>query len=429
MKVPGLLRQKIPDSVLSRATVEPATGKTNFSAGLDYRCYEGDWDNLSDFMKLRPRKTGVATNFDLNVRTRDEHVGLQFDGFIKIPRDGRYTFLVASDDGSRLFAGESSVNVRALDDRLAPLALEKTPVTSLVANTQGWVTLEGMVNFASVWETGGALQMRVGNDDVRVELFESSDPAPDFSSHARVRVSGVYQDANEMYGRRVPGILRALNWKAVRLVPPSKIKLARAMNPGDTNRATVLAPTLPIRRVAEIKALSPELASRSLPVSIRGVVTAAGGRNEVVQDSTQGIFVMSKYMGRDFEPLRVGELCRIDGITSPGEFAPLVVPRRITRLGAGQLPEPHHATRDQLLNGSLETEYVEIEGVVIAVHNRQVELLMDGGKVALDLSELRPEVFAGRKNARSKSGAVFLIRSTGTRANWNRGQSALSAPL
>jgi len=204
---PELPRQKIPDSVLSRATVDPATGKTNFSAGLDYRCYEGAWDKLPDFTKLRPQRTGVATNYDLNVRTRNEYVGLQFDGFINIPRDGRYTFHVASDDGSCLFVGESSVNSRVLNDRLVSLGLEKTPATSVVANVQGWVTLEGTVNFASVWETGGGLQMRVGDDDIRVELFESGGPAPDFSSHASVRISGVYQDANAVGGPRVSAIL------------------------------------------------------------------------------------------------------------------------------------------------------------------------------------------------------------------------------
>jgi signal transduction histidine kinase len=175
------------------------------------------------------------------------------------------------------------------------------------------------------------------------------------------------------------------------------------MNPGETNRmatATVAGATTPITTAAEIKALSPELAKRQLPVSLRGVVTYTAGFSAVIQDSTRGIFVWSQPIEKKFgPPLRVGEFCQIDGVTDPGLFALLVVAKQITHLGAGQFPKPQHATRDQLVSGSLETEYAEIEGVVTAIHNRQVEVLMEGGKVTLDLMELRPEVLSGCKNA------------------------------
>ena len=108
-------------------TVNRATGATNFSAGLNYRCFEGAWGFLPDFGKLHPVKTGVATNFDLGVRTRNEGVGLEFNGFITIPRDGAYTFHVTSDDGSRLFVGDSSLDVRVLSNGPPPAAVGKVP--------------------------------------------------------------------------------------------------------------------------------------------------------------------------------------------------------------------------------------------------------------------------------------------------------------
>ena len=58
-------------------------------------------------------------------------MGLEFNGFITIPRDGFYTFHLASDDGSRLLVGESSLDVRVLSKGPPPAAVEKVPATTL----------------------------------------------------------------------------------------------------------------------------------------------------------------------------------------------------------------------------------------------------------------------------------------------------------
>ena len=402
---PGLSRRTIPDSALRHATVDGATGGTNYAAGLAYLGYEGNWEKLPDFTKLRPRKTGVATNFDLNVRMCDEYTGLRFNGFIEVPQDGLYTFHLASDDGSRLFVGEPSVDVRVLADRPAPPALESAPAASPAATNQGWVTLEGTVNFASVREDAGGLQLQVGKDEVRVELFDSHGPAPDFSAHSKVRISGVYRGVNSGYGSPVQCLMQALDWRAIRSAPFAGPNPAPAMSPDAANgraAATGRTETTRITTVAEIKVLSPELADRQLPVSIRGVVTALpGGGNIVLQDATGGIYVVLSFLQTldKFEPPRVGELCQIDGFTVRGLFTPLVIPRQIAHLGTGLFPEPQRATREELMNGSLDTEYAEIEGVVTAVYGRQIELLMEGGPVTLELDRLRPEVLAGHEHA------------------------------
>ena len=128
--------------MLSRATIDSATGRTNFQAGLDYRCYEGAWGFLPDFAKLHPVKTGAATNFNLNVRTRTDAVGLEFDGFITIPRDGVYTFYLASDDGSRLFVGESSLTIDVLSNGPAPRVVVEAPATLLERKSRPWATFK-----------------------------------------------------------------------------------------------------------------------------------------------------------------------------------------------------------------------------------------------------------------------------------------------
>jgi len=411
---PGLPRQPIPGSVLSRATIDPATGRTNFQAGLDYRYYEGAWGFLPDFAKLRPVKNGVATNFDLNVRTRTDAVGLEFGGFITIPRDGVYTFFLASDDGSRLSVGESSLTIDVLSNGPAPRVVGEVPATLLERNSRPWVTLEGTANFAGVRKTGGEMAMRVGKDDIRVEIFESDGIAPLIPLNTKVRVSGIYEDVVAEDGSRIPGMMLVSGWKTVQPSPALEAGFSTAPNgAGETNRlaeqAAPAAATPPtIATAAEIKSLPAERVRQQLPVSIRGVVTAvlpAFIHGVVVQDTTGGIFISVQD-----SMMRRGEVYQIDGVTGPGSFAPLVIARRITHLGTGPLPHPLRPTWDQLFNGSLDTQYVEIEGVVSVIHDQGIEILTENGKVALDLNDFQPEDLEIYKNALVRiRGCAFAV--------------------
>lgn len=72
--------------------------------GLNYTYYQGVWKHLPYFSKLKPLAKGVS--YDLNpleIKKRDNHYGIVFTGYIKIPKNGTYTFYDASDDGTRLF--------------------------------------------------------------------------------------------------------------------------------------------------------------------------------------------------------------------------------------------------------------------------------------------------------------------------------------
>ena len=73
------------------------------STGFRYSYFEGDWDVLPEFTKLKAVKSGVLINFDLSPRAQPEYFGLEYTGYVRIPEDGVYSFFVASDDGSRLF--------------------------------------------------------------------------------------------------------------------------------------------------------------------------------------------------------------------------------------------------------------------------------------------------------------------------------------
>ena len=49
------------------------------------------------------------SNFSFSPRNQVEYFGFEYSGFIRVPEDGVYAFFTDSDDGSRLFIGETMV--------------------------------------------------------------------------------------------------------------------------------------------------------------------------------------------------------------------------------------------------------------------------------------------------------------------------------
>ena len=73
---------------------------------LQFRFYRDTWTTLPTFDDLKPEDEGVVPSnlFDLAVAPslRPDSFGYVFTGFLKVPADGDYTFVLDSDDGARL---------------------------------------------------------------------------------------------------------------------------------------------------------------------------------------------------------------------------------------------------------------------------------------------------------------------------------------
>ena len=75
--------------------------------GFQYSYYEGEWDALPDFGKLKPIESGIAgKGFDINQLPRQTNFACLFEGYIEIQKAGYYIFVLDSDDGSKLFLGD-----------------------------------------------------------------------------------------------------------------------------------------------------------------------------------------------------------------------------------------------------------------------------------------------------------------------------------
>jgi alpha-mannosidase len=89
--------------------VHSMNGIQHLNKGLNYALYQGEWDVLPDFDKLKPVKTGVSKTVDISSMSNNDDFGFVFEGYINIPKNDIYTFSIASDDGSRLIIDDNYV--------------------------------------------------------------------------------------------------------------------------------------------------------------------------------------------------------------------------------------------------------------------------------------------------------------------------------
>ncbi|UYZ63637.1 sugar-binding protein [Hymenobacter weizhouensis] len=78
--------------------------------GLYYRYYETPYlTALPRFDTVAVVKAGVVAGFDLSPKRRSDLFAFQYDGYVDVPQEGIYTFYLASDDGSKLYIGDTQV--------------------------------------------------------------------------------------------------------------------------------------------------------------------------------------------------------------------------------------------------------------------------------------------------------------------------------
>lgn len=364
---PDLPRQKIPAAALPE--------------GLQVSYYDVSGELLPDFSALPTIGREVRTTFAVTNAPQPEHIGAVFSGPLAVTRSGLYTFYLKSDDGSRLFVGQPSLQLTAMGNAAFPQP-QRIAVGQLLNPAPGdtWVEVEGKVTLIRETATGWQLELTAGPAHMRVDIGAAPGGAAENLRNARIRATGFCQSIHTVDGPKVAGIL---------LVPgPDQIELLDAAS--DVPLVTTIATNangLPwLTTAAAVHRLKREEAQRAYPVIIRGVVTCVLPEHQAftLQDATRGLYVVDCSPNRS-DPPQPGEYLEIEGTTDPGLFAPVVNARRVTSTGAGRLPEPIKPTWDQLINGSLDAQHVELQGIITAVQTNALTLLMRGGVVKIEL--------------------------------------------
>ena len=118
---------------------------------------------------------------------------------------------------------------------------------------------------------------------------------------------------------------------------------------------------------AGVRSLSAPEAARGLPVKLRGVVTFYDETlySRFVQDETAGIYLREL---NNMPPLLPGQVVEVEGVTGPGEYAPVILPTSVKVVGEGKMPAAEPVSLDQLISGREDSQLVEFSGIVRAVH-------------------------------------------------------------
>ena len=97
----GVLSSYTTSIKLKRSTANKLN-KSTLKQGLNYGYFEGVFRSIYDWGLDTPKATGKVDKIDLSTKLRDEWFGLEFNGYIYIPADGKYNFEIAANDGAQL---------------------------------------------------------------------------------------------------------------------------------------------------------------------------------------------------------------------------------------------------------------------------------------------------------------------------------------
>lgn len=135
--------------------------------------------------------------------------------------------------------------------------------------------------------------------------------------------------------------------------------------------AAIITPSAPntnlttLTRIAQIRKLSPQEASRGYPVQLSGVITYCDLPSYLhfVQDDTAGIYL--DFARVENAPLlRSGQKVEIQGFSGPGDYAPILLGHTIRVLGEEAPPEPEIVSFRKLISGNFDSQWVSLNGVV-----------------------------------------------------------------
>ncbi len=174
----------------------------------------------------------------------------------------------------------------------------------------------------------------------------------------------------------------------------SGLLVATLLGLGDARSAAAEASAVAeLRTASAVRGLTVEQARQQRRVRLRGVVTFFDTTlySRFIQDDTAGIYLFDSGLPLSFTP---GQVVEVEGTTSPGEYAPIVVPDLVRPVGEAPLPKPKPVTYDQLASGQEDSQFVEIVGIVRWVHLDEasqyhlVEIATGGGRLSVYARQL-----------------------------------------
>jgi signal transduction histidine kinase/lysophospholipase L1-like esterase len=150
---------------------------------------------------------------------------------------------------------------------------------------------------------------------------------------------------------------------------------------------------------SQIRNLTASESATGVPVHLLGVMmdrveTDSDRRAVVLQDQTVGIYVTTPANAQDvLAPFHRGDLLEIEGQTANARFAPIIEVQMAQKLGTVSMPAAMPTTYQQLVTGALDSQWVQVKGVVRQCFHpesgsdvQRFLVEVDGGLVQVTLS-------------------------------------------
>ena len=148
-----------------KVTPRAAERLSSLSPGIKYDYFLGQWERIPDFNSMTSVGNGINKRFDISPKLQPEFFALRYTGYIKVQKDGVYTFYTNSDDGSRLYIADELVvdndglhGAQEVQGRIA-LAAGMHPVKVEYFQRAGGAVLD-------VFYSGPGIDRRVVTDDI-----------------------------------------------------------------------------------------------------------------------------------------------------------------------------------------------------------------------------------------------------------------------
>lgn len=143
----------------------------------------------------------------------------------------------------------------------------------------------------------------------------------------------------------------------------------------------------------QVRQLSPAEAAAAIPVSLTGVMIDSADPAPmaiILADRTAGIYARARKGTNIFSACHRGDLLKIDGVTDPGQFAPIVIVNSVRKIGVAKIPKARPVTYQQIITGALDGQWVQFEGVVRQCYQpdpktgvQRIIVASDGGFVSV----------------------------------------------
>jgi signal transduction histidine kinase/DNA-binding response OmpR family regulator len=132
--------------------------------------------------------------------------------------------------------------------------------------------------------------------------------------------------------------------------------------------------------VDAVRRLDPRDAALGHDIKVRATLTLVDSpwNMLMVQDDTAGIYVFASQLEHTLPPCRPGDVVEIEGESGPGEFAPMIVARRLKVVGHVGLPQARPTTLARLQSGLEDSQLVQFDGVVRDITRDDSEHLIIG---------------------------------------------------